>query len=55
MIIFINSNSTIFCQITLYIKTFIHKKWFIFFCLTVELIRVIFLDEQQLERFSNSK
>jgi len=36
MIIFINNKSTKFCQITFYIKRFIHKrKVFLFFCLTV--------------------
>jgi len=36
MIIFINNKSTKFCQITLHMKTFIHKRKLVpFFCLTV--------------------
>ena len=42
MIIFINKNSTKFCQITLCIKTFIHRRKVVpFFCLTVCIMYVL--------------
>jgi len=45
MIIFINNNSTKFCQITLHIRRFIHKGKVVPFCAS----RCIFDKEEQLD------